>query len=305
MSDQLEKTGWADPGRDRTAVVGLGPMGAALAQALLAAGVPTTVWNRSAEKAEALRTDGAEVASSVAEAVAAADLVIVCLRDHDAVRTALSGEVSFRGRTVVNLSSSTPGEARATAEWFAERGISYLTGAIMVPTPLIGRPEALILYSGARTVFDRHADRLRVLAGSADHVGEDPGRAALHDVAMLEIFFAGMTSFLHAAAMVTAQGVTAGAFLPYAQLMVSLLPETFAAMGADVDAGSYPGTEDRIAMELAALEHMVATSRELGLDDGLVRVMRDLAARTVEAGHGEDGYSRLVETMRSPAPVPS
>ncbi|HLS32692.1 MAG TPA: NAD(P)-binding domain-containing protein [Brevibacterium sp.] len=287
-----------------TAVLGLGPMGTALARALLGAGLPTTVWNRTTEKAEALRQEGAAVASSVAEAVRAADLVLVCLRDHDAVRTALSGDVPFGGRTVVNLSSATPVEARVTAEWFAERGITYLSGAIMVPTPLIGTPEALILYSGARSAFDKHADQLRVLAESSDYVGEDPGSAALHDIAMLEIFFAGMTSFLHAAAMVTAQGMTTAAFLPYAQLMATLLPETFAAMGAEVDTGSYPGTQDRVAMELAALEHIVATSRELGLDDGLPRAMRDLAARTVAAGHGEDAYTRLVETIRTPVPVP-
>ena len=44
-------------------VLGLGPMGQALARALLTQGVPTTVWNRTASRAEALRDDGAGVAT--------------------------------------------------------------------------------------------------------------------------------------------------------------------------------------------------------------------------------------------------
>ncbi|MFC7468445.1 NAD(P)-binding domain-containing protein [Actinomadura keratinilytica] len=53
-------------------VLGLGRMGGALAAAFLAAGHPTTVWNRSPGKADALVVRGARRAGSVAEAVAAA-----------------------------------------------------------------------------------------------------------------------------------------------------------------------------------------------------------------------------------------
>jgi 3-hydroxyisobutyrate dehydrogenase-like beta-hydroxyacid dehydrogenase len=281
-------------------VLGLGSMGSALARALLRAGVPTTVWNRSPARAEPLREQGAAVAATATEALLKADLAVLCLRDHAAAREVLDSidPAAFAGRTVLNVASSTPQQARETAEWAASRGITYLTGAIMVPTPLVGQPEALILYSGARPVFERHVAQLRLLAGVADHVGEDPGQAALLDVAMLDIFFAGMTSFLHAAAMVTAQGMSAEAFLHYGQQIASLLPSTFAGLAADVDAGSYPGTEDNLAMELAGLEHVSDTSAELGLDSRLPDLMRDLVREAVVDGHGADGYSRVVSVLR-------
>ncbi|GAB7193653.1 hypothetical protein NUM3379_43630 [Kineococcus sp. NUM-3379] len=155
----------------------------------------------------------------MAGAVAAAEVVLVCVRDHDATREVLA-EVDpalLAGHAVVNLSSATPEEARASASWAAGRGLPYLDGAVMVSTPLVGAPDALVLYSGDRAVFERSLPVLRVLGGRAEHLGDDPGRAALFDVAVLEVFFAGMTSFLHAAAMVTAQGVSAAEFLPYAR----------------------------------------------------------------------------------------
>ncbi|WP_256838220.1 NAD(P)-dependent oxidoreductase [Ornithinimicrobium faecis] len=281
-------------------VLGLGSMGIALARALLRAGVPTTVWNRTSARTRPLAGEGARVAPGLDAAVAASDLVIVCLRDHDAVREVLGGldPSAYEGRVVVNLSSSTPGEGRASAAWAADQGITYLNGAIMVPTMLIGDPEALILYSGNQVAFDRAQDRLRPLAGLTTHLGSDPGQAALYDVAMLEIFFASMTSFLHATAMVTASGITAREFLPFAQQMAALGGTVMEGLAADVDVHQFDGTEDTLEMELAALDHIVHTSDEAGLDGTLARHMRDLVRRAVDAGHGADAFSRVVEMVR-------
>jgi 3-hydroxyisobutyrate dehydrogenase-like beta-hydroxyacid dehydrogenase len=85
-------------------------MGTALARALLAAGVPTTVWNRSTSRARPLADDGAAVVETLSSAVAASRLVVACLRDHDAFQQAF-GQLDLEtldGRTVVHLSSATP-----------------------------------------------------------------------------------------------------------------------------------------------------------------------------------------------------
>jgi 3-hydroxyisobutyrate dehydrogenase-like beta-hydroxyacid dehydrogenase len=68
-------------------VVGLGPMGQALSGALLDANYRTTVWNRTAAKAEDLRSRGAVVAVSPAAAVAASDLTLINVVDHGAITT--------------------------------------------------------------------------------------------------------------------------------------------------------------------------------------------------------------------------
>jgi 3-hydroxyisobutyrate dehydrogenase-like beta-hydroxyacid dehydrogenase len=241
------------------------------------------------------------VAADPTAAVRTAELVMVCLRDHAAAREVLRTVPPdvFDGRTVVHLSSSTPQVARETATWAADHGMAYLSGAILVPTPLVGDPEALFLYAGDRALFDRHADVLRVLGGKPDHLGTDHGLASLYDVAMLELFFAGMTAFLHGAAMVTAQGVDAKAFLPYAQDVLGTLGHSLVGLAHDVDAGSYPGTEDNLAMELTALEHIADTGAELGLDGRLPRLLRDVAAAAVARGHGADGFSRVLEVLRA------
>jgi 3-hydroxyisobutyrate dehydrogenase-like beta-hydroxyacid dehydrogenase len=108
-------------------VIGLGLMGQALAGAFLRGGHPTTVWNRSAGKAEQLAAQGATLAAAAGDAVAASPLVIVCVSDYDAVHELLDPLADvLAGRVLVNLTSGTSQQARETAEWAAQRGSTYL-----------------------------------------------------------------------------------------------------------------------------------------------------------------------------------
>jgi 3-hydroxyisobutyrate dehydrogenase-like beta-hydroxyacid dehydrogenase len=282
-------------------VLGLGAMGSALARAFLAAGHPTTVWNRSPGRAGALEDAGAAVAAGVPEAVAASPLTVVCLLDTAAVDAVLdaAGD-TLAGTTVVNLTSSTPEDARAVAGRVAAAGGRYVDGTVMVPTPMVGTDEGLVLCSGDVAAFAEHRGTLAAL-GELDLLGDDPGLAAVHDLGMLDVFFTGMTAFLHAAAVAGADGVRAGAFLPYARRMLALLDPVFAQLARDVDRGGFPGDEDTLAMELAALEHIVATSRARGVDPSVAGATRDLVRAAVDAGHGKDGFSRVVTLLR-PAP---
>jgi 3-hydroxyisobutyrate dehydrogenase-like beta-hydroxyacid dehydrogenase len=280
-------------------VLGLGPMGSALARAFLAAGHPTTVWNRSAARAEPLRSTGAAVAPDPAAAVAASPLVVLCLLDRAAVDGVLdrAGPLPV-GVTVVNLTSSTPEDARAVAARVVAAGGRYLDGAIMVTTPMVGTADALVLYSGDAAAFAEHRHTLGALGGGLDLLGADPGLAATRDLAMLNVFFAGMAAFLQGAALVGADGVPATAFVPYARRMLALLEPTFAQLAHDVDRGEFPGDEDTLDMELAALEHVVATSRSRGVDPLVAGAVRDVVRSAVQAGYGKDGFSRVATVLR-------
>src|SRR5262245_55553260 len=73
-------------------VIGLGPMGIALARALLSNGYRVTVWNRTISKAEPLVREGAVLAPNVAFVVGASPVVIVCLHDYEIAYSILETE---------------------------------------------------------------------------------------------------------------------------------------------------------------------------------------------------------------------
>ncbi|WP_256862968.1 NAD(P)-binding domain-containing protein [Microbispora sp. GKU 823] len=89
-------------------------MGQAMVRALLGEGHPVTVWNRTASRAGDLVRQGAVLAGTVEEALAAGDLVILSLTDYDAMYAVLEPAAhALNGRVLVNLSSDTPEKTRA------------------------------------------------------------------------------------------------------------------------------------------------------------------------------------------------
>lgn len=93
-----------------TAFLGLGALGGPMAERLLAAGVPLTVYNRSQERQQALEAGGARGASTAAEAVRAAQLICLCLSDDDAVRAVLEAATPALapGSLVIDFSTIAP-----------------------------------------------------------------------------------------------------------------------------------------------------------------------------------------------------
>jgi 3-hydroxyisobutyrate dehydrogenase-like beta-hydroxyacid dehydrogenase len=281
-------------------VIGLGPMGRALAGAFVRAGHPTTVWNRTAAKADPLIARGAAGAATAAEAVAASPLVVVCLLDDAAVHAALgSAAEALRGRTLLNLTSASPGQARHRAEWARERGIAYLDGTVLTPTPTIGQPSALVLYSGPEDLYQAHRVTLASLGGTATYLGADPGRAAAFDVALLDIFWTSVSGLVHGLALARAEGISGAELAPYARSVFGLLPEMATRFARRLDDGDHPGERSTIASAAAGIEHVIDTARTHRLDTGVLAASRAVVQRAVDAGHGADGLSRLAGVLGS------
>lgn len=289
-------------------MLGLGPMGRALAAALLAAGHPVTVWNRTPGRADDLAARGAVPAASAAGAVAAAPLTLLCVRDDAAVRAVLGAAgPALRGRTLVNATSVGPEQARATADWAGANGVRLLNAAVLSPVSTIGGPAAVIVCSGEEQVFRAHRPVLDALAGTVNHLGADPGRAAVYDTALLDLFWTTVHGCLHAFALARAEGVRAAELAPYAQGLPRMLPALLDEWARSADEGRHPGDRSTVASGASGLAHVARTARARGLDTGVLDAALALTGRAVAAGHGPAGVSVLVETIAgaAAAPVPA
>lgn len=141
----------------RIAFLGTGLMGAPMARNLLKAGFSVTVWNRSIDKAEALRPDGAHVAASAADAARQADIVITMVSDGTAVRALLDGGVagSIRsGSVFVDMSSIKPREARAHFELLQAKGIGALDAPVSGGTRGATDGTLAIMAGGEEAAFE-------------------------------------------------------------------------------------------------------------------------------------------------------
>ncbi|GAA2764215.1 NAD(P)-binding domain-containing protein [Streptomyces paradoxus] len=281
-------------------VLGLGPMGRALAGAFVDAGLRTTVWNRTPGRDRELLDRGAAGAASAAEAVAASEVTVVCVVNYDASDAVLRQDgvaAALKGRTVVNLTADTPARARDTAAWAAGHGVRYLDGAIMTPTTTIGTPDAVFLHSGPEDLYEEVAAVRQALGGTHTHLGADPGRAAAYDIALLDIFWTAMAGYAHALAVARAEGVTATELAPFAQGIGAILPPLFAETAADTDAGTYSGDGNPLTSAASSMSHIVHVSESHGIDAGVMRAAEGMARRTIGLGHGQDGFIRIAEVI--------
>jgi len=292
------------PHSDRSPVtlIGLGPMGQAMTRTLLAAGHPVTVWNRSPARAAGVVADGAVLAGSAADAVAASELVLLSLTDYQAMYDVLES-VSLAGRTVVNLSSDTPDRTRKAADWVVERGGAFLTGGVMVPAPMVGTEAASVYYSGPSAVFEQHQNALSLI-GTPRFLGEDPGLAQLMYQAQLDVFLTTLSSLMHATALLGTAGLSAADAVPELIGMVQGIPPMLGSatesVGADIDAGKHPGDLSTITMMGATADHIVGASEAAGIDLALPRAVQAHYHRAIEDGHGGDNWTRIIDGIRTP-----
>ncbi len=285
--------------RSAVTVLGLGPMGRALAGAFLDAGVRTTVWNRTPGKDRELVERGAVGARSAEEAVAASGLTVICVVNYDAADAVLRrAEVTdaLKGRTVANLTADIPERARDSAAWAAEHGIGYLDGAIMTPNTTIGTPDAVFLHSGPEELYQEHRPVLDALGGAHTHLGADIGRAAAYDIALLDIFWTAMAGYAHALAVAGAEGISARELAPFAQGIGAILPPIFAETADEVDSGRFSGADNPITSAASSMAHIVHASEAHGIDAGVMRAAEGLARRAIGRGHGQDGFIRITES---------
>ncbi|MDQ0060471.1 NAD(P)-dependent oxidoreductase [Paenibacillus harenae] len=280
-------------------VIGLGPMGQAMAAALLEHGYKVTVWNRTSSKADELVTKGAVKASTIHEALAVNELIILSLTDYDAMYAILEpASEHLSGKVLVNLSSDTPKKSREAAKWLADHGAGHLTGGVQVPPSGIGKPESSTYYSGPKELFEAHKETLEVLTGT-DYRGEDPGLAALYYQIGMDMFWTSMLSYLHASAVAQANGITAEQFLPYASETMSTLPKFIEFYTPRINAGEYPGDVDRLAMGLASVEHVIHTTQDAGIDITLPTAVLEVFRRGMEYGHAGNSFTSLIEIFKN------
>lgn len=272
--------------------IGLGPMGQAMVRAFVKAGNEVTVWNRTPSKAEGL---DATVAPTVADALAASDVVFLSLTDYQVMFDLLDGQ-DVDGKTIINLSSDTPATTRRAAEWATQRGATLIVGGVMVPEELIATDASYTFYSGPEAVVRQHESLLTVI-GRVEYVGEDPALAQLFYQAQLTIFLTSLSAYMHATALVGSAGVAPETFLRYATETFDSISYYLPDAAKNMASHEHPGEGANIVMMGATADHIVGASTEAKLDLALPQAVKSLYDRAIAAGHGADTWTSLYEVI--------
>jgi 3-hydroxyisobutyrate dehydrogenase-like beta-hydroxyacid dehydrogenase len=272
--------------------IGLGPMGQAMVRALVKAGHEVTVWNRTSSKAEGL---DATVAPTIADALAASDVVFLSLTDYQVMFDLLDGQ-TVDGKVIINLSSDTPATTRRAADWLTQRGATLIVGGVMVPEELVATEAAYVFYSGPEDVV-RQYEPVLGLIGRVDYVGEDPALAQLFYQAQLTIFLTSLSAYLHATALLGSAGVAPERYVPWAADVFDNLSYYLPEAAKNIAGRQHPGERANVVMMGATADHIVGASTEAKLDLALPQAVKSLYDRAIAAGHGGSSWTSLYEVI--------
>lgn len=183
------------------AVLGTGRMGSAMARSLSRNGFPLVLCNRSAARAEALAGElsasGAgsiTVATSAAEAVAAADVAISMVSDEAAVTQLYRGPGGVldglgEGRLLLEMSTVPPHVVRGLAADVQARGSAILDAPVSGSVTLAEAGTLTIMVGGEAADLERARPVLEGMSARIFHMG-GLGTGATIKLAVNAVIFA-------------------------------------------------------------------------------------------------------------------
>ncbi len=208
-------------------VLGLGTMGTALARAFLAAGHPTTVWNRTPGRSPELDDQGAVRAEDRGRRCRcqSAGRRVPARRHH---RSRYSRPASTSPAAGGQPHQRHPRAGSASASGRARRARTYVDGGIMAVPAMIGGPAAFILYSGSTRLLRAVPGRPR-RTGSSDVRRHGRRAGGAPRLALLSAMYGMFGGVAHALAMVSSEKLSVVAFtdqllVPWLTAMLGSVP---------------------------------------------------------------------------------
>lgn len=161
---------------ERIGIAGVGRMGRAIAERIIAAGYPLTVWNRTAARAAPLRDAGAALAASPRALAQASDIVLTLLTNDQAIEAVylgpdglLSGAVA--GKLFVEMSTVRTATIQHLATAVAQRGAALVDAPVSGTVGPARAGQLLALVGGTEADVARVRPVLNTFCRRIAHLG--------------------------------------------------------------------------------------------------------------------------------------
>jgi 3-hydroxyisobutyrate dehydrogenase-like beta-hydroxyacid dehydrogenase len=283
-------------------VIGLGQMGAALAQLLLKSGYHVTVWNRSSDKAKALVQEGAILADSVVAAISASPIIIICVHNYkatDAILNTPEVEAIIGGRSIMQLSTISPQEALKSEAWAQQYGAEYINGAIQAAPAQMGRPDTPILISGSKKVYSELEAVFQIFGGTLSYLGEKAGAAATVDLATLSYIYGASLGFFHGVRIIENEGLDVANFGTIVKDISPTFGEFLKHEADVVHRDDFTVSQSPLSISVEAVQRLLDTAKESGINTDFPVFANKWLKQAAEAGYGNEEAAAIIKVLRN------
>ena len=276
-------------------MIGLGLMGTALTERLLAAGYGVHVYNRSREKADPLIARGAQWADNP---LATCDRVLISLYTTETVKAVLGQlDEGFRpGTILIDTTTGSPEQTAALGARLAERGIEYLDAPISGSSEQTHRGEVTTIVGGPRETFEACRDLFECFSKKAFYAGPCGSGAKMKLVSNLVL---GLNRAALAEGLVFAQAIgldgEAALDVLVGTMAYSRIMDTKGRKMVERDFA----TQAKLTQHLKDVRLMIDAAHDAGLVLPLSEAHRGLLEAAERAGFGDADNSALIEAYSS------
>jgi 3-hydroxyisobutyrate dehydrogenase-like beta-hydroxyacid dehydrogenase len=273
-------------------------MGTAVAERLLGAGYRLVVFNRTAQKAEGLAEQGAEVAGTLAELLERADVLVTSLANDSALEAVAAEVVSAArpGTVLIDLSTVSPTVSAKVASLAEDASVEYLRAPVSGNPSVVRAGNLSFMVSGSRETLERVEPVLLAIGPTIHYVG-DFEQARVVKLA-INLMIAGLAQLMSEALVLgEAAGVSRESLLEVMGSSAAGAPfvkyKTEPLLRDD-----YSATFTTALME-KDIDLMLDAAEEAGLQLPVASEMKRIVRAAIDAGYGDDDLMALYLHLRS------
>jgi 3-hydroxyisobutyrate dehydrogenase-like beta-hydroxyacid dehydrogenase len=289
-------------------LIGLGGMGSGMAKSLLRAGHRLTVFNRTRARAEALRSDGANVAESISDACRG-DAVLTMLADDAAVESQVFGPGGIlsslpRGGVHVSLSTISVALSDKLAAEHARAGQDF------VAAPVFGRPDAAeaaklaIVGAGPKAAVDRCKPLFEAMGPKLLVIGEKASMANVVKLSGNFLIATLLESLGEAIAFARKSGVDAAALVDFLTSTLFNAP-VYKTYGALIVEGKHDQVGFALPLGLKDVRLVLQAAEARNVPMPIASVLHDRFVTAMARGNENKDWSVIARVAAEDAGLPA
>ncbi|QLH03113.1 3-hydroxyisobutyrate dehydrogenase [Nitrosopumilus cobalaminigenes] len=281
-------------------IIGLGMLGNAVALHLLNSDFEIIAYNRTKEKTNELREKGAIIASTPKEVAEKSELVIIVVKDADAVK-----QVSFEGNGIIkgiheklivaDMSTIDPSESKNITKKFLEYNINKLDIPVMGGPNVAITGNLVMMASGNKNSFEECKIVFDTIASKVFHLGES---GVAHSVKLA------MNLQITMLALALSEGITLVKKADVdPKIFLEILNSTYFKTGMSekkaykmID-GKY-NTTFTLANLKKDITTITNTAKTLGIELPMISKAEEVYENAIKEGLGDIDYTGIIEYLK-------
>lgn len=271
--------------------IGLGVMGGRMAANLAKkSGLETIGFDIDAGCMAQARENGIRTAVDVAEVMAVADTVFICVPGEPQVRELAFGaggvlENARAGQTIVDMTTATPVVDREIASALAEKGVAFADAPVAKGMPSAQDGTLAIMVGASDEVYGQIEPWLRCMGTEISHCG-DVGNGQVVKLMNNMLVFQTVSALCEAMAIATRAGVPRDRLF---NVLESGSSDSFVMRrhGSYMTSGEYPDDMFRSSYSLKDIRYALDLAEQHGVDAEMASVTEKRLSKVVDEGWGE------------------